>query len=73
MEATHSLKQFMDGRGWKQAEMAKFLDVPPGTLSRWLSGKRQIEPTKLREISERTGIPVRDLRPDLAQLLGDAA
>ena len=52
-----------------RAKLAKMLGVKRATVHRWETGKRQPEGSTLKKISKKTGIPVAELRPDLAQLL----
>lgn len=40
------------------------------TIHRWESGKRRVGEADLAGITQKTGIPARALRPDLAELLG---
>lgn len=53
-----------------QDDLAKNLGVKRVTILRWEKGKRKIDSDKVPEISEKTGIAPRDLRPDLATLIG---
>lgn len=57
-------------RDWTPAELAQFLDESRSTVHRWETGARKIDKTKLWKVAEKTGIPPRELRPDLAELLG---
>lgn len=41
----------------KKKELAEYLQVRPGTLSRWLSGKQRPTPKYLRQIQAYFGIP----------------
>lgn len=56
-----------------QEALGDLLGFDRVTINRWETGKRQPEPDVLPVIQERTGIAPRELRPDLAKLLGDAA
>lgn len=55
-----------------QSGLAKLLGVSRSIAHRWESGKRQIGVNSLASVSEKTGIPPRELRPDLAEKLEDA-
>jgi len=66
------LKAYRDERGLTQEQLAGQLGVSSVTVSRWETGARKVDDDKLPLVSERTGIPPRDLRPDLAELLGSA-
>lgn len=67
---THALRKYRQENKISQEKLAGRLGVARYTLIRWECGKRKIEPERLSEISEKTGISPRDLRPDLAQILG---
>ena len=71
--ADHALKTYRTEQGLTQDALAKQLGVHPLTVSRWEIGARKIDTTKLDGISEKTGIPKRDLRPDLAEVMREAA
>lgn len=73
MSGNHPLKNYRLRRGVTQDALAKELGVSSITVSRWETGARRVDPALLTAIAEKTGIPVRDLRPDLAELVGDAA
>lgn len=76
MEGRQPLKALTDYRekqGMTPAEFARFLNQPRPTVHRWETGERKIGRSKLPEVSEKTGIPRRDLRPDLADLMNEAA
>lgn len=55
-----------------QNDLAKLLDVTRETVARWESGSRKIDNEKLPAVSEVTGIPKTELRPDLAELMRPA-
>lgn len=52
----------------KKAGLARLLEVSKTTIARWEAGIRKIDPDLLANVAEKTGIPERDLRPDLAEL-----
>jgi transcriptional regulator with XRE-family HTH domain len=54
-----------------QVELAKLLDVTSITVSRWEIGERKVGLKKLNGVAEKTGIPKRELRPDLADLISE--
>ena len=55
-----------------QNALAKLLDVSRETVARWELGKRKIGGGLLSKVSEQTGIPKNELRPDLAKLMDEA-
>ena len=73
MVSSHPLRAYRDSRGLTQDVLAKELGVTSISVSRWETGARQIDPTKLDLVSEKTGIPKRELRPDLAEVMREAA
>lgn len=56
-----------------KAGLAKLLGVSRSIAHRWESGERKIGLDLLPSVSEKTGIPKRELRPDLAEKLEEAA
>lgn len=73
MVSNHPLKAYRDHRGQTQDALAKELGVSSITVSRWETGMRKIDRKKLSDISQRTGIPKRVLRPDLAEIMREVA
>ena len=79
MQATHPLKDYRQNQTPKlsQAALAKDLGVARLTVIRWENGERKIDPSLLSTVAEKTGIPAKDLRPDLIEdyekLFGEAA
>lgn len=68
---TNPLKAFREAQEISQAELARLLGVSRPTAHRWETGVRKIGPNSLAAVSEKTGIPKRDLRPDLAEKMRD--
>lgn len=68
-----ALKQYRERLGMTPAELARHLEEDRPTVHRWETGQRKIGKTKLSKVSEKTGIPKRVLRPDLAELLTERA
>lgn len=60
-----NLKDWMTERGLTQAEAAKLLKADQSSVSRWSSGKAKVPPEKVSFVSEVTGIPPHELRPDV--------
>jgi transcriptional regulator with XRE-family HTH domain len=71
----HPLKIYRETQTPKlsQADLAQMLGVARLTILRWESGERKIGPSLIPMVTERTGIPAGDLRPDLGELFGEAA
>jgi transcriptional regulator with XRE-family HTH domain len=69
----HPLKTFREKQSppISQGELAELLGVARETVTRWESGARKIKQQTLPIVSEKTGISPRELRPDLAELMGD--
>jgi transcriptional regulator with XRE-family HTH domain len=66
---SHPLRAFRKKEGISQERLAELLGVSRATVIRWESGKASPRPADLPAISEKTGIPARELRPDLAEML----
>ncbi len=73
MVGNHPLKNFRSERGLTQEALAALLEVDPITVSRWETGARRIDEKLLQAVAEKTGIPKRELRPDLAEVMREAA
>ncbi len=73
MEGIHPLKTYRKTADLTQLELADKLGVTRTTVARWEGGKRKVDRELVLTVSEKTGIPKRDLRPDLAELMGEAA
>lgn len=60
-----------------QAALADKLGVTRLTVTRWESGARKIDPDLVPLVAERTGIPAKELRPDIVEkhleIYGEAA
>lgn len=67
------LTDYRTQRDWTCSDLAKFLGEGRSNVHRWESGSRKIGRTKLDLVAEKTGIPKRDLRPDLAEVMREAA
>jgi transcriptional regulator with XRE-family HTH domain len=65
----HPLRAFRKTKDMTQRALADELGVARETLARWELGLSKIDPELLPAVSEFTGIPKRDLRPDLAELI----
>lgn len=75
MESIHPLKAFREKQEppLSQGDLAGLLGVERETVTRWESGARKVSEQKLSLVSEKTGIPKRELRPDLAEVMREPA
>lgn len=64
----HPLRAWRTDRGLSLSEAAEVLETTKATVSRWESGDRKIDFSRVTDISAATGIPAHQLRPDLAGL-----
>lgn len=67
MEAA-SLPNLLRARGLRLIDLAKGVGVNKATVTRW--AQKQIPTDRVEEVSGFTGIPVHELRPDLANIFG---
>jgi transcriptional regulator with XRE-family HTH domain len=78
MQDIHPLRAYRATQTPKlsQAELAAKLGVARLTVHRWETGERKIGPSLIPNVTEITGIPARELRPDLIEehekLFGEA-
>ena len=56
-----------------QEDLAKKMGVPAPTLCRWETGARELKGKNLQLVARKTGIPIAELRPDLAAMFQPAA
>ncbi len=68
-----ALTDYRAAQDMTSADLARFLEQPRPTVHRWETGARKIGRKKLDLVSEKTGIPKRELRPDLAEVMREAA
>lgn len=79
MQAVHPLRTYRETQTPRlsQAGLASKLGVARLTVLRWETGERKIDPSLIPTVTERTGIPAKELRPDLIEehekLFGEAA
>lgn len=75
MEEIHPLRRFRKQQQppLSQKGLADMLEKDRVTVHRWETGKRLPEKNDLELITKTTGIPAREIRPDLAELLDEAA
>jgi transcriptional regulator with XRE-family HTH domain len=68
----HPLKAHRAAKHLTQKQLADQFGVSRETLARWEIDVRKIDPARLPQITQLTGIPAALLRPDLAELMGEA-
>lgn len=54
-----------------KAALARELSVSKTTVARWEEGVRKIDADLVPRVAEKTGIPARELRSDLAKVFAD--
>jgi transcriptional regulator with XRE-family HTH domain len=67
------LQQYRKNEGLTRTQAAAKVEVSRSTWFRWESGVRRIDGEKLQKVAEVTGIPAKELRPDLAKLVNEAS
>jgi transcriptional regulator with XRE-family HTH domain len=70
MDAIPQLKKYRKTADLTQIEAAREVGVTRETWARWELGHRKIARSILPVVAEKTGISPRELRPDLAELMG---
>lgn len=70
MASSHPLEKYRKDKGLSREALGKELGVSGVTVGRWENKKRKVADDLLSAISEKTGIPQTELRPDLAKKLG---
>ena len=70
MGIDHPLKAYRARARLTQLKLSELLGVSRTTVARWEARTRQVDRDLLQAVSDKTGIPKRDLRPDLAELVG---
>lgn len=70
---THPLRKFREAHdNMSQQALGELLGFSKITILRWENGQRKPDPAQVEYISKKTGISPRELRPDLAELIGGA-
>ena len=69
----HPLRTYRERTQKTQEGLARLLGVNRTTVARWETGARHIDTARLDDIAEKTGIAKKDLRPDLAEVMREAA
>lgn len=65
----HPLTKFREQKNLSQPELARLLGVGRSTVHRWEAETRKIDRGLLPSITAKTGIPAKELRPDLVEAL----
>lgn len=68
----NAIRIYRINAGLTQKQLAELLDVERETVARW-EGGRKVDAGLVARVAERTGIPAREIRPDLYELVGGAA
>jgi transcriptional regulator with XRE-family HTH domain len=74
MDGVHPLKTYRKAQTPRlsQAGLAKALGVARLTVLRWENDQRKIDASFLPTVTEKTGIPAKELRPDLMKIFEPA-
>lgn len=73
MSEAHPLTEYRKAGNLSRKDLAEILGVERMTVYRWETGARKIDHELVPAISEKTGIPKSELRPDLAALFTESA
>ncbi|PSU44270.1 XRE family transcriptional regulator [Photobacterium frigidiphilum] len=65
IEKLIELKNYRYKNSLTQLELGEILDMEQGTISNLENGRRRLDATKVKRVSELTGISKHELRPDL--------
>lgn len=67
MSEIHPIKTYRAGRKLSQQALADQLGVSRLTILRWENRQRPIDPDLVPRVAKKTGIPARELRPDIVK------
>lgn len=67
MDQVHPIKAYRTARKLSQEALAEFLGVSRLTVLRWENHQRPIDPKLVPDVATKTGIPARELRPDIVE------
>lgn len=73
LQPLEALRVYRERKKLSTRQLGAILDVAGATVSRWETGARKPDESECLKIHRKLGIPVRKLRPDLADLLRGAA
>lgn len=71
MEGNQPLKTYRESNSLSRDDLAALIGVDRATVFRWETGQRKPGVEKLSKITEVTGIPAKELRPDLAAAMDE--
>ncbi len=63
----HPIRTYRLQREWSQQALGEFLGVNRLTILRWENWQRPIDPDLVPHVAAKTGIPARELRPDIVE------
>lgn len=69
MDKVHPLRSYREREGMTQRQLAESFGVTRTTVARWETFVRNVDGDLVQAISDKTGIPKRELRPDLAKIV----
>jgi transcriptional regulator with XRE-family HTH domain len=69
MDKVHPLRSYREREGLTQRQLAESLGVTRTTVARWETFVRNVDGSRVQLVSDKTGIPKRELRPDLAKIV----
>ena len=72
MSKQHPLSKYREKHGITMVQLAKELGCGQPIISMIEAGTRMPSPVFALQIQKKTGIPFREMRPDLADIFGDA-
>jgi transcriptional regulator with XRE-family HTH domain len=74
MVQNHPLKAYRTKQNPRlsQGQLAGLLGVTRTTVARWETGARKVDKDLVPTVSAKTGIPAKEIRPDLAELFEGA-
>lgn len=70
MDVAQQLRAYREATKLTQEQFGRRVGVTRYTVNRWERGERRIDLDLVTRVSEVTGIPKAQLRPDLAELVG---
>lgn len=71
MAYSHPLFKYREDKGLSREALGKELGVSDVTVGRWEKKQRRVDVKLLPKVSQVTGIPKSELRPDLADAMSE--